>query len=194
MNTDTAAGGTHLLRFSLLLTCPFLLHYLSQSTHTHAHSFTHRLAAGFNGCLYISGDIPRALKGPPTVSSAARAPFTYSSRSQRSNGRETSSQCVTSKPATCGQEGIQQLGSQLATQSTDAVAGAQALMSQAMHALAREHTEIPNTIPLLLRAKMSNTATPQQEGPMTQMLAQFSRGAKVPTSCRTAACCQLPHG
>ena len=133
-----------------------------------------------------SGAIPRALKGPPTVSSASGTPFTYSSGSQRSNGGRKGSQCMTSKPANCGQKGIQQRGAQLATQSTDAVAGAQALMSQAMHALAREHTEIPNNIPSLLWAKISNTATPEQERHMTQMLAQFSRGAKVPTLCRTA--------
>ena len=42
MNTDTAAGGTHLLRFSLLLTFPFLLHSLSQSTHTQLHTQTRR--------------------------------------------------------------------------------------------------------------------------------------------------------
>ena len=156
----------------------FRCHIPQAQKHTASHTVSPQASMAASTS---SGDIPRALKGPPTVSSASGTPFTYSSRSQRSNGGRKGSQCMTSKPANCGQEGIQQLGAQLATQSTDTVAGAQALMSQAMHALAREHTEIPNNIPFLLWAKISNTATPEQERHMTQMLAQFSRGAKVPT-------------
>ena len=145
---------------------------VSHPTSTKTHSLTHRLAAGFNGCLHILWRHPKRTHRAPLLCQVPQEPHSHIRMS--------------SKHANCGQEGIQQLGAQLATQSTDAVAGAQALMSQAMHALAREHTEIPNNIPFLLWAKISNTATPEQEGHMTQMLAQFSRGAKVPTLCRTA--------